>query len=128
MDNFQKFSGLWHNQYGSEVDLAIDSSGRVSGKFLTKVGRSEIPRELWENYWFDVVGFVNGDLISFVVCYTSTGALSAVSGRYVSAEKSKSGVKQIKTMGYTAFNVSDQDIWRGTSATSVIYEPGPANP
>lgn len=123
--NNQRFSGAWHNQYGSEIRFEVDESGSLKGKFRTNVGRNET-RELWADTWFDVVGFVNGDLISFVINYHSIGTISAVSGRYVSKEKSKSEMNKIETVGYTSFNFSERDQWRSTAVTTNTYKPGPS--
>lgn len=117
----QKFSGTWHNQYGSELRLEVSTDGRIAGKFRTNVGRAEA-RDQWQETWFDVTGFVNNDLISFVINYHSIGTLSAVSGRLKQGDKGP----RIEALGYTSFNFEPQDHWRSTAVTTNIYEPGPS--
>jgi hypothetical protein len=102
--------------------LKIDSEGRVSGRFHTAVGRSEVTHP---SAWFDIVGFVNGDVIGFVVSWGPTfGAISNVTGHFISAEKSKTGVKRIETLSYTGLRSTDADQWKRTTASSNLFEPG----
>lgn len=121
MENREKYAGRWENQYGSVMELDVDAEGRITGRFCTKVGRDET-KDLWQGNWFDVVGFANGDLISFVVNYKTSGAMSSVSGRFVPGKKSQSGRHRIETMGHTSFDVPEEERWRGTSSTSVVYD------
>lgn len=120
----QKYNGTWHNQFGSEMQINVDSEGRISGKYHTAIGRNEITKS---DVWFDVTGVVNGDVISFVVSWgPKSGAISAWSGHYYPKGNAKGSVPQIRTLTHTSIPVSPQDLWKRTTAGADNFEPGPA--
>src|SRR5690242_19638483 len=115
-----ELNGVWQNQYGSEIKIEVDKSGRLFGKFRTAVGRSETKND-WEDTWFDLIGFVNGDLISFVVNFVSTGAIYSVIGRLISDPKSETS-QRIDVLCDTTFNVPEQDSWKSVIASSEVFK------
>jgi len=69
-----EWKGKWRNQYGSIVEISNDGSGRISGTFTTALRDSgfygqEIP----------IVGFHQGDCISFVAAGKTAAGDAAVS-------------------------------------------------
>lgn len=123
MNGRTDLNGIWHNPYGSEMTLEVDKTGRISGKFRTGVGRVETKKD-WDGSWFDLVGFSNGDLVSFVVHFNSTGAMCSVIGRLVSNSNGMTP-QRIETLSYTSFNMPEEDHWKATVAAAVVYERGP---
>lgn len=121
----QKFVGTWHNQWGSEMRLAVDTEGRVSGKYHSAVGRKEVTTT---EAWFDITGVVNGDVISFVVSWGPTsGAISAWSGHYLINKAEGLSVPQIRTLTQTSLRILEPTQWQRTVAGTDIFEPGPAS-
>lgn len=118
-------NGSWHNGYGSDMNLEVDDSGVVRGKFRTAVGRAET-KTLWQNRWFDVIGFVNGDLLSFVVNFDSPGAMLVANGRLVRSETEGAPVHCIETISLNRFNLPDEDSWKSVTTNACNYERGPS--
>lgn len=118
MKKENELNGIWHNQYGSEMKIEIDSSGRISGKFRTAVGRSETKKD-WQDTWYELLGFLNQDLISFVVNF-GTGAIYTVTGRLSQSRD------EIETLSFTIYDLPEQDHWRSVTTASVKYKRGPA--
>ena len=123
MNNSQNFSGLWHNKYGSLLELEVNSNDQVSGRFKTAVGRDET-KSLWQDQWFNVLGFVNGELISLVVNYApASQAISTINGIL---SRDENNAYLIETLSYTRFNLSTDQKWREVVAAALTYKPGPA--
>lgn len=118
-------NGIWHNQYGSELKLEVDDTGRVTGKFRTAIGRNETKGD-WQGAWFEVLGFVNKGIISFVVNLDTSNAMYVVTGRISLSEQEGKVVKKIHTFSYTNFNLPQEDQWKSIVADSVVYEEGAA--
>lgn len=94
------FSGKWKNNLKSDMTLAIDASGKVTGKYRTGVGNPTPAEE------FDLVGFATGDLLSFTVNFGQYGSLTSWVGQLT---KDAQGVDQIKTMWLLSRNIADPD-------------------
>lgn len=93
------FSGHWINQRGSCIELAIDDSGRVSGRFRTAVG-VPAPEET-----FPLCGFVEGDLIAFSVSFGVHESVTAWAGQHTIVD----GHERIETLWHLARNIADED-------------------
>ncbi|MEO8362342.1 MAG: avidin/streptavidin family protein [Vicinamibacteria bacterium] len=94
------FNGLWKNQLSSEMDLAVDARGNVTGVYRTGVGAPAPAEE------FDLVGFATGDLLSFTVNFGKYGTLTSWCGQHT---LDTGGTPRIKTMWLLARNVEDAD-------------------
>lgn len=117
-----EFSGIWHNQYGSELKLEADAEGRVIGKFRTAVGRAET-KHIWKDRWFDVIGFANGELISLAINYGSEArGMSVISGKMLC----NGSDRKIETQSFVRFSLVKEEGWRELNVCSVDYFPGPA--
>lgn len=91
------FAGKWRNDLNSEMDLAVDAQGNVTGKYKTGVGSPNPTEE------FDLVGFATGDLLSFTVNFGTYGSLTSWAGQHTSV----GGVEIIKSMWLLARNIDD---------------------
>ena len=94
------FSGKWKNNLKSDMDIAVDASGKVTGKYRTGVGNPTPAEE------FDLVGFATGDLLSFTVNFGQYGSLTSWVGQHT---KDAQGAEQIKTMWLLSKNITDPD-------------------
>lgn len=110
----ENFIGNWTNEYGSILRIEEIENNQLRGKFLTKVGRQET-KASWENVWFEVIGFINGPLISYAL--RSQGALNAHVGRLCI----ENGKETIRTKGYFITDMPEDQQWRDTAATSLVY-------
>ena len=101
------FSGKWHNQHNSELDITASDDGTVSGTFHTAVG-SPGPAE-----GFPLTGFVCGDLITFSVSFGKFQSVTAWAGQHTVED----GVEEIETMWHLAVNIEDRAekdwLWSG---------------
>jgi|GEM_PF-6671305 len=123
MNKNQHFSGLWHNKFGSELELEVDSSGQVKGHFKTAVGREET-KNLWQDQWFKVIGSVNGELISLIINYApASETLSTINGILIRGENN---THHIETLSYTRFNLPADQKWREVVTLALTFKPGPA--
>lgn len=120
MENTKTLNGIWHNQYGSEMKIEVDRSGRICGQYKTAVGRPET-QDRWKENWFDLVGFLNEDMLSFVVNFNSTGAMCVVTGKLSKSQD------RIETLTYTNYNLPQNENWKSVTAAAVIFERGPAS-
>jgi hypothetical protein len=103
------FAGQWRNQRGSEMGLVV-SGASLRGAYRTAVGEPR-PGET-----FDLVGFVNGDLIAFTVDFGAYGCVAAWAGQHTVEE----GEERIHTLWYLPRNLVDADehrmLWAGMLA------------
>lgn len=93
------FNGIWRNELESEMHLAVDPKGNVSGKYKTGVGTPGPSEE------FDLVGFATGDLVSFTVNFGQYRSLTSWVGQHTL----ENGSEEIKTMWLLASTVTDPD-------------------
>lgn len=94
------FAGKWKNRLHSEMELAVDTDGDVSGKYRTGVGAPQPTEE------FDLTGFVSGDLIVFCVNFGKYGSLTSWAGQHT---RDANGNEIIYTLWHLAKNVPDED-------------------
>ncbi len=114
------FSGKWHNQHASEMNLTINSHGRVIGKYATGVG-APTPSEQ-----FDLVGFVSGDLIVFSVDFGKYDSMTSWSGQLT---LDKDGREKVETLWHLAKNIPDseepQKLWAAIWSGCDTFYRGP---
>ena len=70
-------SGRWRSRLGSTMELTVDSAHRIEGTFHTAVGSLDPTRP------YPVVGFAEGDAISFSVDFGRHGSVAAWAGFHV---------------------------------------------
>lgn len=113
------FNGVWKNNLGSEMTLAVDQRGTVSGKYRTGVGAPDPAEE------FPLTGFVSGDLIVFCVNFGEYDSLTAWAGQH-SLDANQQ--ERIYTLWHLAKNVEDPDepgrLWAGIHAGANEYVRG----
>ena len=114
------FSGKWHNQHTSEMDLAVAPSGTISGIYRTGVG-APMPGEP-----FPVVGFCSDDLIAFSVDFGKYGSLTSWVGQVIlDAENNE----RIDTLWHLTKNIADSDepknMWATILAGADTFRRGP---
>ena len=99
------FSGTWTNELGSEVTL--QQNGQVlSGSYKSKVsaGHTETTG--------DLQGYVDGDLISFVVHWRDFQAITS----WVGQLDPKASTQQINTLWQMTKQVATGDEWASINA------------
>ncbi|GAB5566167.1 MAG: avidin/streptavidin family protein [Winogradskyella sp.] len=98
-------TGVWENQLDSEMTLIMESSGSLSGKYKTAVGKPSDSEE------FDLIGVVTGDLVAFIVNFGKYGSLTSWTGQVVE----NSGKQVIQTLWHLSKNIKDEneedEIW-----------------
>ncbi|MDX0426881.1 hypothetical protein BMJ32_13100 [Sinorhizobium medicae] len=107
------FSGRWQNDLGSTMFLAV-SGGRLDGTYTSAESAKGGP------ITGDVIGFVNGDLISFVVNWP-TAAITA----WVGQQTEESGTTVLKTLWQMTTNIADaeepEQLWSSIWAGADIF-------
>lgn len=106
------FAGRWKNQYGSSMEL------RVSGQTLTGTYQSAVSSS-GNAITGNLVGFINGDLITFSVNWP-TAAITSWVGQVIK----DGGNDVIVTLWHMTVNVSDaseptgmwQSVYSGTDS------------
>ena len=103
--------GIWHNQHGSQLELEVDSDGRLHGMMIVGDGIARAQS-------YPLVGFVRGDLIGFTVDFGRNGSLTSWTGHYCAEDDRP---RRIETLWHMATLVphpgkADQrwkSIWSG---------------
>jgi hypothetical protein len=96
---FSGFDGRWKNELGSTMDITIQN-GRVTGVYTSTVsggGGGTVTG--------DITGFVDDDIISFIVKWTGFSSMTAWVGQVVEVN----GVETIKTLWHLLRNVADAE-------------------
>lgn len=104
------FSGRWNNQLNSEMDLTITGQ-KVSGRYKSIVSSSGASVE------GDIAGYVDRDLIAFVVNWDTTASLTAWTGQMVN----EGGQVSIPTLWHLVMDIADgpqedEGLWQSTVA------------
>ena len=86
-------SGTWAAHNGSELKLIISEDNTVSGTYNTGSGKPEISEH------FPVTGYVNGDLIGFVVSWTRYNSITSWCGRFTLEEDGRECIKAMWYLG-----------------------------
>lgn len=110
------FQGTWKNENGSILKLIVEEHNHISGMFCTNVGRLET-KDLWQDTWFNVVGFINGHLISFSINYHSTKAIGCQVGNL----ESEGNEHRIITKGFFMAELPPDQKWRQTIAVGGTF-------
>jgi len=115
------FSGRWHNQNGSELELSVAADGQLGGWFRSAVGSVRHERK------FPVVGWRNGDLIGFCVSFEDAG-VAAWTGQHT-VEK---GLEKIETLWHLAHDIPAEAeprwLWSGVRSGADRFTRGPSLP
>ena len=110
------FSGTWINQRGSSMEISVDDRGRVSGIFRTAVGLPSNQEA------FPLCGFVQADLIAFVVSFGVHDSVTAWTGQHTIV----AGRERIETLWHLAKNIPDEEedrsLWAGILAGADSFE------
>lgn len=99
-------SGKWYNQHDSELDLSVETDGRLRGKFRSGVGFPQLDEE------FDVVGFAAGELVSFVVSFGRYDSVTSWTGHFGERE----GTQTIYVLWHMTVGLPpghEQQLWQG---------------
>jgi hypothetical protein len=116
-----EFTGRWHNQNGSELELQVAADGRVSGWFRSAVGSVRHDRT------FAVAGWRSGDLIGFCVSFAESGVASWAGQHTVSG-----GLEKIETLWHLAHDVPAESepkwLWAGVRSGADRFVRGPSLP
>lgn len=99
-------SGRWRNSLGSTMDLTVESDHHLHGTFHTSVGVSESDAPA-----FRLVGFAEGDAVSFCVDFGQRGSVASWAGHHTTDERGE----HLVTLWHLARPVEDphdeRDVW-----------------
>jgi hypothetical protein len=99
------FNGAWNNDMGSQAVLTI-KDGEVRGTYNTNVGQPD------KGQSFPLIGFVEGDQITFTVNFKGFGSMTAWTGQLTKDDK---GDPYIRTLWQLTKDIEDaaekEDIW-----------------
>lgn len=105
-------AGRWSNRLGSTMELTVDEHHQIHGSFHTVVGMPENAPS------FPVVGFAEGDALSFCVDFGRRGSVASWSGHHVTDDDGE----RLVTLWHLVQPVQDphgeKDVWRALMAGS----------
>lgn len=110
------FDGSWENDSGSLVTFEV-KDGEVHGTYQTNVGQPD------KNQSFALIGFVQGDQITFTVNFKGFGSMTAWTGQLITDKNDK---PYIRTLWHLTRDVADDkeqdDIWKSinTGASNFV--------
>jgi len=110
------FNGSWQNEAGSLVTFIINE-GEVHGVYQTNVGQPD------KNQSFALIGFVEGDQITFTVNFKGYGSMTAWVGQMTVDE---TGNPYIRTLWHLTRNKEDDkekdELWQSilTGASNFV--------
>jgi len=98
-------TGLWYDEHGCELEIFAAPDGCITGVFRGARGHA-FPDEC------GVVGFVAGDLVSFVADFARLHSLTAWAGHLVTGDDERLDLLWHRTV---ESRVQDdaQDVWKG---------------
>jgi hypothetical protein len=105
------FTGKWKNELGSVAEMTQNAAGALSGTYTSQVsggGGSTIG---------DLLGYVDGDLISFVVHWRDFQAITA----WVGQLDPKMPVDTLKTLWQMTKQVASGEEWASINAGSDTF-------
>lgn len=107
-------AGQWVNERGSAVTLSCDGA-RLSGVYNTNVGAPD------KGQSFPLVGWAEGDNVSFTVNFKGYGSITAWVGQ---VEKS-GGKERLKTLWHLTRDIEDsqeaEDMWKSVTAGASVF-------
>ncbi len=104
--------GRWRSRLGSTMELSVDDTHRIHGTFHTAVGMLDPTRG------FPVVGFAEGDAVSFSVDFGRHGSVAAWAGFHVEDDDGEHLYTQWHLTQPVRHPHSEADIWRALLAGS----------
>lgn len=108
------FDGTWQNERGSEVTFSV-SEGELSGLYHTNVGQPD------KSQAFPIIGFVEGDQITFTVNFDTYGSMTSWTGQL---SKDETG-PYIRTLWHLTRDVpdaeEDADLWKSITAGASTF-------
>ncbi len=110
------FNGVWRNELNSEMTIHIDDAGRVTGVYSPGVDNS-----ISENN-HPLVGFANGDLISFAVDFEHQHMVCSWTGHIVVEQNTdviKTQWNLVKHIGREEFSMES---WGATHSGSNSFK------
>ena len=114
------FEGTWYNQHGSEMLLRVESNGKLTGKYKTKVGAPGDEEE------FDLSGFVSDDLIAFTVNFGKYGSLTSWAGQMT---EENGADRRIDTLWHLSQNIKDTEepekLWASILSGCDVFQRTP---
>ena len=90
------FSGKWVNDLKSYMEISVKGD-RVTGTYHTRVGAPTIEEE------FPLIGYVNGNLIAFIVDFGEHGSIGSFAGYFVK-DSSKGKSERIYSLWHLVSN------------------------
>jgi hypothetical protein len=109
-------NGRWKNGLGSEMTLSVAPNGAVTGTYRTGVGLPSPSEE------FPLTGYVERDLLAFVVNFGRYGSLAGWVGQHTVA----GGKERIETLWHLARDVPEAEettaLWAGILAGANLFE------
>jgi len=110
------FNGSWQNESGSLVTFTINE-GEVHGTYQTNVGQPD------KNQTFPLIGFVEGDQITFTVNFKGYGSMTAWVGQMTLNEV---GQPYIRTLWHLTRDKEDDkekdDLWQSVITGASNFE------
>lgn len=104
-------AGRWRNRLGSTMALEVDDHHRIRGVFHTGVGMGDPAAG------YEIVGFVEGDAISFCVDFGRSGSVASWTGHRVTGDEHD---ERLVTVWHLARPVDDPhsetDTWQAILA------------
>jgi hypothetical protein len=113
----KRITSLWHNQCGSEIRIDVAPDGRITGKMSSPVGMARPGEE------FDLVGWMLGDTIAFVVHFGAHRCVTAWVGHRVVED----GDETLQTLWHMSVEVPRREWgWRATFSGADTFHRGAA--
>jgi hypothetical protein len=117
-----KFTGKWHNQHNSELDIKVDQQGRVTGIFKIEGTISNATSEE-----FPVCGFIANDVIGFCVAFEKHNCVTSWTGQIakISEDQFKETVHTLWHMSVQVGKQAENSLWKSVLSGADVFERGP---
>lgn len=110
-------AGQWVNERGSAVTLSCQGD-QLSGIYNTNVGQPD------KDASFPLIGWVEGDTVSFTVNFKGFGSITAWVGQVETID----GEEQLKTLWHLTRGVDEADepadMWKSITAGASVFRRG----
>ncbi|MGB6231675.1 MAG: avidin/streptavidin family protein [Litorimonas sp.] len=114
-----QLDGLWVNEAGSAVEIAVAEDGSLSGTYRTELGRPDADSR------FPLTGWAQGDVVAFSVSFTGFGSITSWSGQLSEDQEGPF----IRTLWHYTKDIPDaeeaEDLWRTLNAGAATFRPAP---